>query len=180
MKGNNKCCSRILPHAGKWKPYLCSRFRQVAYSMRLPCDPIGVWLHSRTLAQHTHGLGLYPHHHKNRKRDTQQHGTINFSCHLVSNCYDFQRNSLLTNLKPIRRCEEAMEHVGPSPGKGLWCPLMGMPEHKQARTTNSEFTVWYTRGSKCKVATRGGAVTNAEVPQASSHTESSKGSKFKT
>lgn len=114
------------------------------------------------------------------EKGTHNSTAPSISRHLVSNCYDFQRNSLLTNFKTIRRCEEAIEHVCPSPGRGPWCPLMGMPKHKQAWTTNSEFTVWYTRGSKCKVATRGGAVTNAEVPQASSHTEGPEGSKFKT
>lgn len=180
MKGNNKCCSRILPHTGKWNPYCVLGSGRW---LTLWGCPVSWWVCGSTL-EHLLSiltdLGSILITTKNRKRDIQQHGTINFSCHLVSNCYDFQRNSLLTNFKTIRRCEEAIEHVCPSPGRGPWCPFMGMPKHKQAWTTNSEFTVWCTRGSKCKVATQGGAVTNAEVPQASSHTEGPEGSKFKT
>lgn len=147
--------------------------------MRLPCDLMGVQLHGRTLAQHTHGPGLYPHHHKNRKRDTQQHGTINFSCHLVSNCYDFQRNSLLTILKTIRRCEEAMEHVGPPPGRALgalsWpCPSTNKPEpqilNSQSDTQEAPNAKWPQEEElllthKC-----------LKLP----HTQGSEGSKFTT
>lgn len=158
MKGNNKCCSRILPHAGKWKPYLCYRFSQGAYSLRLPCELMGVWLHGRTLAQHTHGSILIT-----TKIEKGTHNSMAPSISRVTLFSTAMTFTTVTNLKIIRRWEEAIEHVGPSPGRGPWCPwcpLMAMPKHKQAQTTNSEFTVWYTGGSKCKVVTRASFLTH--------------------
>lgn len=58
-----------------------------------------------------------------RRRDTQQQGTIDFR--------DFQLNSLFKKSETIRRCEDTTEHVSPSPGRGPWCPSMGMSKYHQ-------------------------------------------------